>query len=168
MHELFFAQTFGTPPGVRDIPAKFTGHPRLISSKSKEDKLSREGTNFSATTPSHGRPPPHRAVSRPQKLIFVLFFLAWYKLHTGWFINRTPGEFINWGICIKFKGLLCGSPTYSVESLMLNFWPQAIYKSNPGTVIVFRKRGPSEQTKIQYIKYLHCQWISLRCSFPPP
>ena len=23
-----------------------------------------------------------------------------YKLHTGWFINRTPGEFINQGLFI--------------------------------------------------------------------
>ena len=60
-----FAQTFRTPPGVRDIPAKFLGHPRFLSSKPKENKLSREGTNFSATTPSRGRPPPHRAVSGP-------------------------------------------------------------------------------------------------------
>ena len=74
----FVAQTFWIPPGVRDIPAKFLGHPRFLSSKPKEDKLSREGTNFSATTPSRGRPPtPHRAVSGPEKLIFVLFFLAW-------------------------------------------------------------------------------------------
>ena len=27
-----------------------------------------------------------------------------YKLHAGWFINRTPGEFTNWGRFIKFKG----------------------------------------------------------------
>ena len=75
----FFAQTFWAPPGVRDIPAKFPGHPRFLSSKPKEDKLSRAGTKFSATTPSSGRPPPHRAVSGPKKFIFVLFFLAWKK-----------------------------------------------------------------------------------------
>ena len=46
-----------------------------------------------------------------------------YKLHAGWFINRTPGEFINWGLFIKFKGLLCGNPTEGAESLILNFWP---------------------------------------------
>ena len=74
------AQTFiWTPPGVRDIPAKFPGHPRFFPSKPKENKLSRKGTNFSTTTPSRGRPPPRRAVSGPQKLIFVLFFLAWAK-----------------------------------------------------------------------------------------
>ena len=73
----FFAQTFWTPPGVRDIPAKFPGHPGFLSSKPKEDKVSRAGTKFSATTPSRGRPPPHQAVSGPKNLIFVLFFLAW-------------------------------------------------------------------------------------------
>ena len=55
-------------------PGKIPGHPRFLPSKSKEDKLSREGTNFSATTPSRGRPPPHWAVSGPKKLIFVPFF----------------------------------------------------------------------------------------------
>ena len=34
-----------------------------------------------------------------------------YKLHAGRFINRTPGEFINLGLFIKLKGLLCGNPT---------------------------------------------------------
>ena len=74
MRTNFFALTFWTLPEVRDIPAKFAGHPRFPSSKPKEDKLSRESTNFSATTPSRGRPAHHRAVSAPQKLIFVLFF----------------------------------------------------------------------------------------------
>ena len=71
----FFAQTFRTPPGVRDTPAKFSGHPGFLPSKPKEDKLLREGTNFSATAPSRGRPPPHWAVSGPKEVIFVLFFL---------------------------------------------------------------------------------------------
>ena len=44
-----------------------------------------------------------------------------YKLHAGWFINRT--EFINWGLCIKFKGLLCGNSRERGESLIPNFWP---------------------------------------------
>ena len=34
-----------------------------------------------------------------------------HKPHAGRFINRTPAEFINWGLLIKFKGLLCGNPT---------------------------------------------------------
>ena len=46
------------------------------------------------------------------------------KLHAGRFINRTPGEFINWGLYfMKFKGLLCGNPTETLESLVLNSWP---------------------------------------------
>ena len=75
-----------------------------------------------------------------------------YKLHAGWFINRTPWEFINWGIFIKFKGFLCRNLTERGESLILNSGRQAVYKSNPGTVIVCRKRGASGQEKIQYIK----------------
>ena len=46
-----------------------------------------------------------------------------YKVHAGWFINRTPGESINCGLFIKSKGLLCGNPTERGESLILNFWP---------------------------------------------
>ena len=38
-------------------------------------------------------------------------------------VNRLPGEFINWGLFIKLKGLLCGNPTERGESLILNFWP---------------------------------------------
>ena len=33
------------------------------------------GRELSATNSSRGRPPPHKAVSGPRKLIFVLFFL---------------------------------------------------------------------------------------------
>ena len=87
-----------------------------------------------------------------------------YKLHAGWFINRTPGEFINWGLFIKLKGLLCGNPTERAESLILSA-RRAVYKSNPGTVTVCRKRGASEQEKIQYIKYVHCQKIASRYHF---
>ena len=48
----FFAQTFWTPPGVRDIPAKFHGHPGFLSSKPKEDKVWGRARSF--------RPPPLR------------------------------------------------------------------------------------------------------------
>ena len=68
-----------------------------------------------------------------------------YKSHGGEFINR--------GLFTNLKGLLCGNPTERGESLILNFWP------HPGTVIVCRKRGASGQQKIQYIKYLHCQFL---------
>ena len=56
----------------RDIPAKFPGHPTFPPSKPKENKHSREGTNFLTPTPSRGRPPPHPAVSGPKTLISVL------------------------------------------------------------------------------------------------
>ena len=39
-----------------------------------------------------------------------------FKLHAGWFINRTTGEFINRGLLIKLKGLHCGNPTERGES----------------------------------------------------
>ena len=60
LHKLFeHPQGSGTSRQIsRDIPANFPGHPRFLSSKPKEDKLSRESTNFLATTPSCGRPPP--------------------------------------------------------------------------------------------------------------
>ena len=33
-----------------------------------------------------------------------------YKLHAGWFINRTQGEFINWGLLLSLR-------VFSVEML---------------------------------------------------
>ena len=59
----FLHKLFEHPQGSGTSRQKFPGHPRFLSSKSREGKFSREGTNFSATTPSYGRPPPHRAVS---------------------------------------------------------------------------------------------------------
>ena len=40
-----------------------------------------------------------------------------------------PGEFINWGLLIKFKGLHCGNPTERGQSLKLSSGSQAVYKS---------------------------------------
>ena len=76
---LFLHKLFEHPQGSRTSQQNSRDVPRLLSSKPKEDKLLREGTNFSAATPSRGRPPSHRVVSGPKKLIFVLFFLAWLK-----------------------------------------------------------------------------------------
>ena len=44
----FRSRTFPRGPGH---PGKIPGTSRFLSSKPKEDKLSREGTNFSATNP---------------------------------------------------------------------------------------------------------------------
>ena len=70
-----------------------------------------------------------------------------YKLHARWFINRTPGDFGNWGLFNKFRGLLFGNPTEGAESLILISGRQAVYKSNPGTATVCRRRGASGQEK---------------------
>ena len=74
MRTNFFCTNFLNAPTGPGHPGKIPGTSQILSSKPKEDKLSRESTNFSATTPSRGRPPPHRAVSRPKKFVFVLFF----------------------------------------------------------------------------------------------
>ena len=71
-HDFFWTST----PKGPGHPGKLPGLP---PSKPKQNKLSREGTNFSTPTPSCGRPPSHPAVSRPKKLIFVLFFLSQSK-----------------------------------------------------------------------------------------
>ena len=75
-----FCTMFLNTPGVRDIPANFPGHPGdkacfvWVSIRSKgKNELSKEGASFSSHTPSHGRPPPHWAVSRPKNVIFMLF-----------------------------------------------------------------------------------------------
>ena len=46
MRTNFFCTNFFNTLGVRDVPAKFPGHPRFLSSKPKGDKLSLEGKNF--------------------------------------------------------------------------------------------------------------------------
>ena len=51
----------------RDIPDSSLRNPRKTIT-------SREGANFSATTPLRGRCPPHQVVSRPKTCIFVPFF----------------------------------------------------------------------------------------------
>ena len=84
--------------GVRDIPARFPEHPSFPPSKPKEDKLSREGTNFSTPTPSQGRPLPHPTISGPIKLICVLFFQKFRK--------GVGGQ----------RGLARGDPSYARDS----------------------------------------------------
>ena len=80
-----------------------------------------------------------------------------YKLHAGWFINRTPGEIINRGLFVKFKGFLCGHLIERGESLILNFWGrQVVYKSNAGTVIACCKRGLQDRKNTTH-QMLHCQ-----------
>ena len=69
------ARTFLHTPGVRDIPAKSPGHPRSLSSKPKEDKLSRESTNFSATTLRMEDPHPTGRPPDPKSYSFCSFFL---------------------------------------------------------------------------------------------
>ena len=59
-----------------------------------------------------------------------------YELHARWFINRPLGEFINCGLFNPKEG-----------KVKLNFWRHAIFKSDPGTLILCRKRGASGQGK---------------------
>ena len=83
-----------------------------------------------------------------------------YKLHAGWFINRAPGEFINSGLFIKFKGLLCGNPTERGESLTLNFWPRGSLQVQPRHRDCLPQARGIRTGKMQYVKYLYCQFIS--------
>ena len=77
-----------------------------------------------------------------------------YKLHAGWFINRTQGEFINSGLFTTFKGLLCGNPIERGESLIPNFWPRGSLQVQPR----HRDCLPQAGGFRTYIKYLlHCQ-----------
>ena len=63
-----------TPPGSGT--SRTNSWDRFLPSKRKEDKLSREGTNFSTHTPSRGRPPPHSGVQTQKVNLCALFFLA--------------------------------------------------------------------------------------------
>ena len=62
MNTYFLHKLFEHPRGPGHL-GKIPGTSQAPPSKPKEDKLSREGTNFSTPTPSRGRPPPHPAVS---------------------------------------------------------------------------------------------------------
>ena len=103
MRTKFFCTNF---LNVRDIPAKILGHPWFLPSKPKEDKLSREGTKFAATTPSRGRPPPYRAGGlRTQKVNLCAPFSCLIQIgrrettptpktrFSIWSLLRTPGRF---------------------------------------------------------------------------
>ena len=71
-HVLFLNQVLSTSR-VRDIPGKIPGDiPGFPSSKPKENKLSREGTNFSTLTPSRGTHPTRQSPG-PKVSMFSLF-----------------------------------------------------------------------------------------------
>ena len=69
MHTNFFSTNFlNTPGGL--------GHPGKIPGTSQIPLFETQGRQTFGGGHERGRPPPHRAVSRPKKLIFVLFVLA--------------------------------------------------------------------------------------------
>ena len=82
-----------------------------------------------------------------------------YKLHAGWFINRTPGKFINWFFLLNLKVLsveiLQKRGKFATKFLAARQFMSPIQA--PCFVLVCRKQGASGQEKVQYIKYLHCQ-----------
>ena len=91
-HSLGYACTFYAPTSPPP-------NPRYLSSKPKEDKLSRESTNF-----SRGRPPPHRAGVRTQKVNLCALFSC-----------------LNQGKPQKHQGF----PSPSLSFLSLFFWKKA-------------------------------------------
>ena len=80
----FFSQTFRAPPG----------HPGKIPARKKVwfPWASRDIPNFSAPTPSCGRPPPHPKISRPKSLGFQLRIKA---LNGGLAPNINPKGWTN-------------------------------------------------------------------------
>ena len=75
MRTNFFCTNFLNAPKGLGHPSEIPGTSQILSSKPKEDKLSREGTNFSATTPSRGRPPPGGLRTQKVNLCALLSFL---------------------------------------------------------------------------------------------
>ena len=71
-NKLFFCTSILNTPRGPGHPSKVIGHPRFPPFKPKESRFSREGTNFSTTTPLRERSPPHPAISGPKQLFFVL------------------------------------------------------------------------------------------------
>ena len=64
-----------------------------------------EGTNFSATTPSRGGPAPHRAVSGPKKLIFLLFFLEPENQQGPLGLNSTAASVTSFPLVFSNQGI---------------------------------------------------------------
>ena len=86
--QTFFAQTFRTPPGLRDIPAKNSRDiPDSLPRNPRKTNFRGRARNFLTTTPSRGRPPPHPAVSGPKKLSLCSFFWPDFTLRifSGYF-----------------------------------------------------------------------------------
>ena len=82
------------------MPAKLRGHPRFLSSKPREDKLSREGANhhpFAWKTPT-----PPGGLRTPKVTFCAFFFLAWFKYRrcswTVW-IAMCLNHFVLIAIC---------------------------------------------------------------------
>ena len=124
----FFAQTFWTPPRVRDIPAKFPGHPGFLSSKPKEAKVSRAGTKFFGHHPfawkdarellTRGIPQPISSWGLPEVRLTIPVGSAQGALDRG-----TPQlgiflteEFPSWGVpgyprVVRIQGWFLAGPT---------------------------------------------------------
>ena len=69
--------------------------PQSLHKRTNGDKTGLFGTNWE-TPPFSIR--PHSALLKKGVV---------YKSHAGWFINHTPGEFINQNVLIKFGGFHC-------------------------------------------------------------
>ena len=147
----FCPQTFWTPSAVQDILAKFLRHPGIPPSKPKENKLSKEGTNFFTPTPSRGRPPSHPAVSGPKKLVFVLFFWHPARLLERGFRASAPNKEKNW------KNIGFGLPRKIGKKSPKNrkYGPQTLFLSNfPSFRLIFSYFRGETKTNIFPIFFL--------------
>ena len=63
-----------------------------------------------------------------------------YKLHAGWFINRTPGEFVNWGHQkIDWKRGKDPHPQYKSQHLDFTKDGRPPYKKTPPPCVFYHK-----------------------------
>ena len=86
----FFAQTFSTPLGVRDIPAKFPGHPRFLF-ETQGRQTFEGGHELFRHHPFVWKNPTRPGGLRTQEVNLCALFLEWQKLERGYKKKRNDG-----------------------------------------------------------------------------
>ena len=150
----FLAQTFWTHPGVRDIPTKLPGYPRLPPSKPKENKLSREGARTF-------RPPPLRVKTstppgglRTQKVnLCALFSCLTYErplevvalqcMCCGWLNRRDASILPSNYVKLILKSSRAAARRESKRQMNRGNRTESLWEAN--LPLRSRKRGPQKR-----------------------
>ena len=112
-HEFFWHSLFEQPQGF-GTSRQNSGTFQIPLFETQGRQISREGTNFSGTTPSRGRPPPHWAVSGLKRLIFVFFCFCLMFVRGG---NLNNWGRVRTGCNNEFYVFSAGAPHWILYKL---------------------------------------------------